>query len=111
MYHREEMAIRGENVSVIPPRVQNAENNNDKLIIFLQVFKPINRSSLLVPAAALQLPFFGTTERNDCCENIKLIKRPVDIETDKSSGKPDDVPTHTAAACAANRVQSGRKNR
>ena len=110
MDNRKEKGIRGENVSVIPPRVQNAENNSDKLTIFLQVSKLINRSSLLVPAAALQLPFLGTMERNDRCKNIKLINRPVDTETDKTSGRADGVPTHTAAACAACRVQSGEKN-
>ena len=81
------------------------------MIIFLQVFKPINRSSLLVPAAALQLPFSDMVERCGHCKNIKLINRPVDTETDKTSGRADGVPTHTAAACAADRVQSGEKNR
>ena len=90
--------------------VQNAEAKYIEMNYFLQVYKLINCSSLLVPAGAFQPPFAGNLKTKKTLQKYNLINRPPYTEDDKSSAKPNDVPPHMFAAIRRRRVQAGVKN-
>jgi hypothetical protein len=73
------------------------------------VYKLINCSSLLVPAAAFQQPFVGNLKTKKTLQKYNLINRPGNTEDDKSSGNSDDVPACMFAAICRRRALPGEK--